>query len=171
MDYTQQIPDYSQFPTQPQSDPAAMLIFWIIYIPFIILMIAGMWKTFVKAGKPGWASIIPIYNLYVLITIAEKPGWWLLLFFIPIANIIAALVVALEVAKRFGRSAIFGIVGLFLFSGIGYLILGFGKSTYKGSTTESKPISPAVPVTKTETTTPAPKEETPTKTETPSPAK
>src|SRR5215213_1016061 len=64
-----------------------------------ILVIAGMWKVFTKAGKPGWAAIIPIYNAVVLLQIAGKPLWWLLLFFIPIVNIVVAAMVMIGVAK------------------------------------------------------------------------
>ena len=66
-------------------------------VPFIVailvgvVMIAAMWKVFTKAGKPGWASIIPIYNMVVLLDIAGKPVWWIILFFIPIVNLIFAI--------------------------------------------------------------------------------
>ena len=55
---------------------------------WIVLVIAGTWKTFVKADKPGWGAIIPFYNTYLMIKVAGRPGWWLILFFIPIVNII-----------------------------------------------------------------------------------
>jgi hypothetical protein len=105
-------------------------VMWIIYVVFIVLVIAGVWKTFVKAGKPGWGAIIPFYNIYLLITIAGRPGWWLILYFIPIVNIIIWLIVCIDVAKNFGHGAGFGLL-LWLFAPIMYLVLGFGDSQYR----------------------------------------
>jgi Na+/melibiose symporter-like transporter len=92
-------------------------------------MIVAGWKVFTKAGQPGWASIIPFYNVYVMLTIVGKPGWWLLLFFIPIVNLVIGIIVTLELAKRFGKSGGFA-VGLILLPFIFYLILAFGSATY-----------------------------------------
>ncbi len=102
----------------------------VIEIVWIVLVIAGMWQTFTKAGKPGWGAIIPFYNTYLLIKIAGRPGWWLILFFIPIVNIIIWLVVSLGVSENFGHGAGYGIL-LWLFAPIMYLVLGFGDSQYK----------------------------------------
>jgi len=108
------------------------LFYMICWLAFVILIIAGFWKTFVKAGQPGWASIIPFYNIYILLKIAGRPGWWLLLFFIPFVNIIVSLVVAIDVGKSFGKDALYSIILLWLLSAIGYLILGFGSAEYQG---------------------------------------
>ncbi len=97
-----------------------------------IVCIAAFWKVFVKAGQPGWAAIIPIYNVYIMLKIIGRPAWWLVLMFIPIANVVVALIIAMDMAKSFGQSAAFGIVLLFFFSVIGYLILGFGNAQYVG---------------------------------------
>jgi hypothetical protein len=106
-----------------------MLIFWLA---IALIFIVGLWKVYVKAGQPGWAVLIPFYNIYILMKIVGKPGWWLILYCIPIINIVIAVIVALSMAKAFGRSQAFGIVMLFLLSGIGYLILGFGSDRYLG---------------------------------------
>ncbi|MBL0057747.1 MAG: signal peptidase I [Elusimicrobia bacterium] len=90
-----------------------------------ILVIVSVWKVFVKAGQPGWASLIPFFNLYVLIKIAGKPGWWLLLMLIPLINLVFFLLVTLGLAERFGKGAGFG-VGLFLLPFIFWPILAFG---------------------------------------------
>ncbi len=109
-----------------------------------IIVIVSIWKIFEKAGKPGWAAIIPIYNMYVLLKIVGRPGWWLILFFIPIANIIVPFIVAIDLAKAFKRSTLFGIVLLGLFSFIGYMVLGFGKSVYtNASSTPGQTPQPA----------------------------
>jgi hypothetical protein len=105
------------------------IIVLLIQLAIVILIIAGIWKTFAKAGQPGWAAIIPIFNVYVLLKIANRPWWWLLLMLIPLVNLVIAIIVALDVAKAFGKSTGFGI-GLVFLGFIFYPILGFGSATY-----------------------------------------
>jgi hypothetical protein len=105
------------------------IVFWLIYAVVIVITIAGMWKVFEKAGEPGWAAIIPIYNLIVLLKIAGRPVWWIILFIIPLVNFIVAILVGIDVAKRFGKGAGFGI-GLALLPFIFYPVLGFGDARY-----------------------------------------
>ena len=104
----------------------------VIGLIVAVIAIIALWRVFSKAGRPGWAAIIPIYNIYTLVKVSGNSGWFTLLYFIPIVNIVIAVIVALGVAKNFGKSGVFGIVGLFLFSVIGYLILGFGSAQYVG---------------------------------------
>ena len=101
----------------------------IVYLAIVVLAIAGMWKVFVKAGKPGWAAIIPIYNMVVLCEIAGKPAWWVVLFFIPFVNLIMLIIVSLAIAAKFGKGAGYGI-GLALLSFIFYPLLGFSDARY-----------------------------------------
>ena|SRR5690242_2283556 len=108
---------------------SVMLIF---FLAIAVVFIVGMWKTFVKAGQPGWAVLIPIYNLVILMKIAGRPAWWCLLYLIPFVNIVIGILVAIDIAKAFGQSAVWGVVLLFLLSGIGYLVLGFGNYRYMG---------------------------------------
>ena len=96
------------------------------------------WKIYEKAGKPGWAAIIPIYNIYVMTKIIGRPWWWLLLLFIPIVNLIVTIIMAIDLAKSFGKDAAYGILLLWLFSIIGYLILGFGDAEYQGPAAAQK---------------------------------
>ncbi len=105
------------------------ILILLVQLALIVLIIAGLWQTFTKAGQPGWAAIIPIYNVYILLKIAARPWWWLLLLLIPLVNIVIAFVVAIDVAKSFGKGAGFGI-GLALLGFIFYPILGFGSATY-----------------------------------------
>jgi len=104
----------------------------IIWLLVAILVIAGMWKVFTKAGKPGWAAIIPIYNTIVLLQIAGKPIWWIVLLFIPIVNIIIAVLVMIGVAKSFGKGTGFAL-GLLFLSPIFIPILGFSDAQYVGA--------------------------------------
>jgi hypothetical protein len=101
----------------------------IVWLAISVLVLAGWWKVFVKAGKPGWAAIVPIYNLVVLLEIVGKPIWWIILFLIPLANIVVLIIVGLELARRFGRSAAFG-WGVALLGFIFIPILGFGDAQY-----------------------------------------
>jgi len=122
--------DYS---VSTEGNPAAA----IPAVIFAVLVIIALWRVFSKAGKPGWFAIIPILNVYTLVKIAGKPGWWTILFFIPIVQIVISLLVSIDLAKAFGKSTAFGVVALWLFSIVGYFILGFGKAQYQGSTTAS----------------------------------
>ena len=98
---------------------------------FVLLLIASFWKVFTKAGEAGWKSLIPIYNLFVLLRIAGCPGWWLLMFFIPVVNIYFMVVMHIRLAERFGKSALYGFA-LFLLGFIFFPILAFGPATYEG---------------------------------------
>src|SRR5271157_731475 len=103
----------------------------VIYIAVIVFEIAALWQVFVKAGHPGWAAIIPFYNYYVLLKIVGRPGWWLILYFIPIVNIIIWIIVAIDLAKSFAKTTGFA-VGLIFLAFIFIPILGFGPSNYVG---------------------------------------
>jgi hypothetical protein len=107
------------------------LLFLAIELVIIVAVIAGVWKTFVKAGKPGWAAIIPIYNVIVVLQIAGKPLWWIILLLIPLVNLVIGILVSIAVAEKFGKGAGFG-VGLALLGFIFYPILGFGDAQYQG---------------------------------------
>lgn len=97
----------------------------IIYLAFVVFITAGVWKTFVKAGQPGWACLVPIYNVYVMGQIGGVKNWWLI--FIPIANIYIIFVLMIAIAKSFGKDAGFGI-GLVFLGFIFWPILGFGDA-------------------------------------------
>ncbi len=99
----------------------------IVWLAVVVLMIAALWKVFSKAGEPGWAAIVPIYNYVVLDKIAGRPTWWILLWFLifPVPYIITAF----DIAKRFGKGAGFAI-GLILLPFIFYPILAWGDASY-----------------------------------------
>jgi len=108
------------------------LIPWIFFcLIILVVVIAGQWKAFEKAGQPGWACIIPIYNWYVMLKIGGKPAWWLLLFLIPVVNIVFAVWALNMISKSFGKDEGFTI-GLMLLSFIFWPILGFGDAVYQG---------------------------------------
>jgi uncharacterized membrane protein YhaH (DUF805 family) len=103
----------------------------LIGLAILVFLIAAMWKVFTKAGKAGWLILIPIVNVYQLLKIAGRPGWWLILFLIPLVNLIISILVSMDIAKSFGKGAGFGL-GLAFLGPIFYPILGFGSATYKG---------------------------------------
>ncbi len=104
-----------------------MVYFWLAVSIFMIVV---MWIVFKKAGQPGWAALIPIYNTYIMLKIAGKPGWWLLLFLVPIVNIVIAILMLAGIAKNFGKGTGF-VLGLIFLSIIFWAILAFGKAKYK----------------------------------------
>ena len=110
--------------------PAGLIVGLLV----AVIMIAAMWKTFTKAGQPGWASLIPIYNIYILCKIVGRPAWWIILLLIPFVNFIIGIILCIDLAKSFGQGVGFGL-GLVFLSFIFYPILGFGSAQYQGPST------------------------------------
>ncbi|MCX5635290.1 MAG: DUF5684 domain-containing protein [Planctomycetota bacterium] len=102
-----------------------------IYGGMSILSLVSGWIVFTKAGRPGWAIIIPFYNLYILLTVAGKPGWWLILLFIPVVNIVISIITSLGLAEKFGKGTGFAI-GLVFLPIIFLPILAFSDAQYIG---------------------------------------
>lgn len=94
-----------------------------------VLIVVGMWTVFTKAGQPGWAALIPIYNLYILFKIAGWSGISMLLLLIPVVNAVVLFLVTMGVAQKFGKGFLFSL-GLTFLPFIFYPILGLGSSTY-----------------------------------------
>ena len=114
-----------------QSSGALGIVPLLFMLVVMIAMIAGLWKVFVKAGKPGWACLIPIYNIVVILQIVGRPIWWLILLIIPIVSIVVAFIVAIDMAKSFGKGTGFGF-GIALLPMVFYPMLGFGDARYSG---------------------------------------
>jgi hypothetical protein len=109
------------------------------YLPYLLLWLAvtvpgailGWVWVFRKAGQPWWAAFVPGYNIYVLVVgVARLSLLWFLLLFIPPVQIIAAFLVNVEVARRFGRSEAFGL-GLTLLGFVFYPVLGLSDAKYQ----------------------------------------
>ena len=107
------------------------LLIFILQLGIAIFLIASAWTVFTKAGKPGWASIIPIYNIIVLLEIVKKPWWWILLLLIPLVNLIISFLIMNALAESFGKGAGFA-VGLFFLGFIFIPILAFTDARYQG---------------------------------------
>lgn len=99
----------------------------LVGVVLLALLMVAVWRVFAKAGQPGWASLVPVYNLLVLLRIAGRPGWWILLCFIPLINLVVGVIALVGVARRFGKGTGFGI-GLVFLPLVFYPILGFGSS-------------------------------------------
>ena len=115
------------------SSPAMTGLFLGIMIFSIILgliSVISYWKVFNKAGKPGIASIIPIYNCIVMIQIAKLSLVYLVLLLIPVVNIFAIFKINIEIAKKFGNKTGFG-VGMTLLPIIFAPLLAFSDNVYE----------------------------------------
>jgi hypothetical protein len=105
------------------------MIFGLFGLVIGLIIVASFWKIFTKAGEAGWMALIPILNIIILLKIIKKPIWWIVLFFIPLVNAIAGILVAIELAKSFGQGIGFA-AGMILLPFIFYPMLAFGSSTY-----------------------------------------
>jgi hypothetical protein len=124
---------------------AMFLAFLIPFIIIYVITVAGMWRTFEKAGKPGWAAIIPIYNTIVMLEIVGKPIWWIFLIIFPCTSFIFAIWTFNLLSKSFGQSEGFTI-GLVLLPYVFFPILGFGSYKYLGpSAAEAGGLKPRDP--------------------------
>lgn len=144
----------------------SLLIGLVVYVYAVICM----WRIFTKAGQPGWKAIIPGYNSWVYAEIAGRPGWWGIVsfgggipfigFIFAIAGLVLYVLIALDLAKRFGKDSVFGVVGLVIFSLVGIGILAFGSAKYQAGSVSAgnqppAPTPPNPPVPPTATTPPA----------------
>ena len=105
--------------------------YMVVYLAIIVVSLVGLWKVFTKAGKPGWAAIVPFYNAYCLFEMSFGNGWLFLLAFVPCGNIVVMIMCSLKLAKAFGQGTGFGL-GLVFLPFIFMMILGFGDAEYIG---------------------------------------
>jgi hypothetical protein len=118
------------------------LISTVISLAIAVVMIVAIWKVFAKAGRPGWAALIPIYNTITLLNITGKSGWWFLGMLVPFLNIYVYIRLVFNLASVFGRGIGFGFGLLFLFP-IFLMILAFGNAQYVGPGGNRGVASPA----------------------------
>lgn len=111
---------------------AVVSVIMIIFFIIGVITIIANWKVFTKAGKPGWTSLIPFYNMYQLFEVAGMNGWMFLLLLIPFVNFIIIIMLNINLAKAFGKDTGFAI-GLILLNPIFMLILAFSDATYIGN--------------------------------------
>lgn len=126
----------------------AVMTFISIGLVWYVVQIVGLWKVFAKAGQPGWAALVPLYNVWVLIQIVGRPQWWFLLLLVPGVNGIVAIILMWDLAAAFGKE--FGFfLGLVLLTPIFTTILGFGTAQYRGpvAARSGSSFEPPVPPT------------------------
>jgi hypothetical protein len=135
----------AQYSTNSSGGSAGVLIF--VYLVLFVVYVAGFWMVFTKAGEAGWKAIIPIYSTIILLKVIGRPWWWILLFLIPIVNIVILILVWNGLSKSFGKGVGFTI-GLIFLSFIFVLILGFGSARYVGPSgvPAVPPAPPPMPV-------------------------
>ena len=142
--------DYYDYYPVESTTSAGLGVFGVVmaifYFAIIALMLVSMWKIFVKCEKPGWACLVPIYNIITMLDIAGKPAWYILLFLVPFANIYVMWVCYDGMAKKLGKSTGFT-VGMILLPIIFFPILAFSKtnsvapSSASDSTVTQTPVS------------------------------
>lgn len=108
----------------------------VIYLAVVILTIVGTWRIFEKAGQPGWGCLIPIYNLYLYTVVAQKPGWWTVMFFIPVVNIVFLIMTLHAISTKFGKGAGYTVGMIFLWF-VFIPMLGLGDAQYNATSTEN----------------------------------
>ena len=131
---------------------SALVALVLFALAVAVLMIASMWRIFQKAGKPGWAAIVPLYNTWVLAEVCGKPGWWglypligVIPFLGAFVSLILSVYFSILLAKVFGRGVGFAILALLIFPFVGYPMLGFGDAKYLGpeAGAAAGPVPPA----------------------------
>jgi|SRR5688572_14815130 hypothetical protein len=123
--------------TYPSGDGGGLIAaifgggFVLVMLAVLVLVFVSLWKIFEKAGKPGWAGIVPIYNAVVLCEIVGRPLWWVLLMFVPCVGIVVSIILCIDLAKSFGKDVAYGI-GLALLGFVFFPMLAFGAARYVG---------------------------------------
>ena len=131
IDYTYSSPSVTTNNDASAGSVGLLLFLLGLVVACIVFTVVVNWKIFTKAGKPGWASIVPFYNTIVLLEIVGRPVWWFFLFLIPFANIVVAIIVTHDTSKSFGKDLGWTLGMLFL-PLIFYPMLAFGSAKYAG---------------------------------------
>ena len=108
----------------------AMYVFIAFYVVIIVLIIAAQWRIYEKAGKPGWACLIPFYNHWVLVEIIHKPTSWFWYMLIPFVNIYFGIAAVHALSKAFGKDVGFTLLMIFV-PFVAYPMLAFGDAQYQ----------------------------------------
>jgi hypothetical protein len=116
------------------------LLFGCFGLLLVVVIVAGYWKVFAKAGKPGWACLVPIYNVIVLAQIVGREVLWIILALIPCTAPIAVIVMSIDLAKSFGKDTVYGL-GLAFLPFIFFPLLGFGDAAYRGPAAAQSPAA------------------------------
>jgi len=117
------------------------LWFWVIYWVVLLINLASMWKLFIKANRPGWFSIIPIYNTVVWLQIIGRPIWWVFLYFIPVVNFVFGIIILYDFMKAYGKDNLGFFLGMLILPFVFFPILAFGSAQYVGPVANKKTVA------------------------------
>jgi hypothetical protein len=134
-----------------------MCCYFVVIIALVVLIYGAWWKLFAMAGKPGWAALIPIYNLYMITQIVGREGWWVFVYWL--VPVFGWFMVCYDLARSYGKDTGYA-VGMFLLGVLFFPMLGFGKETRyvgpaAGGATPPPPSYPTAPPTYTPPAPPA----------------
>lgn len=108
-----------------------LIVGYIVLLALCVLVLVANWRIYTKAGRPGWAAIVPFYNMYCLFDMALGNGWLFLLTFVPCVGVVMNIVMYVKLSQAFGMSGAFA-VGLIFLPYVFLPILGFGDAEYIG---------------------------------------
>jgi len=123
------MPDTTMFSGMGPTGLAILFTAIVLAVAPAIFMTVTMWQVFAKAELPGWGILVPVYNLFLMVKLAGKPGWWFVLMLVPVVNIAVGFMLSFGIAKCFGKGGGFA-VGLILLGPVFFPILAFGSAEY-----------------------------------------
>jgi membrane-associated HD superfamily phosphohydrolase len=117
----------------PAMGAGAMIVFFVIYIAIYVFFAYALAKLAQKLGHPFNTSLImaliPIANIILLLQLAAKPLWWIILLLIPLVNIVILVMVWMAIAEKRGKPGWWGVLMLVPIANIiVFCILCFGSS-------------------------------------------
>lgn len=118
-----------------------------------LIALAGCWRVYRKAGQPGWGVLVPLYNLFLLVRIANCSVWWFILLLVPGVNLVIFVLLCIQVSRNFDRGLIFGL-GLAFLGVLFYPLLGFSRARYQPFGPSSEEIEAELAAMKVEVTEP-----------------
>lgn len=111
------------------TDNKIMVTIVLVAALIVIIELVALWGIFTKAKKPGFISLIPIYNIISLLNLAKLKAYHFILLCIPVVGLYSWYRLSMNLAQVFKKKPSFG-WGLFFLNPIFTIILGFGDSEY-----------------------------------------
>jgi hypothetical protein len=109
---------------------ASLMVLALLWWPFVVAATIGAWLVFAKAGRPGWACLVPGYNGAEFLRVAKLPAWLWVLFLVPFVNIVLFVLACVRVARAFRKGPRFA-AGLVFLPPVYMTILGMGAARYQ----------------------------------------
>ena len=129
-----------------RSSTIGVIFVLLVELAIFAFVIAGLWKLFVKAGKPGWAAIIPVYNIIVMHEIVGREAWKIVLYFVPLVNIYFFITLYISLAKSYGKYGIGNYLAVIFLGFIFIPLWGLSNDVQytgpvEGPTTDTTPVA------------------------------